>query len=56
MADPSRFGDVDENDPKSMGRFVRRMGSNLGDELGGDALEEMVDQIEGGGGGDDDEL
>jgi len=54
MSDPSRFGDLDENDPKSMGRFVKQMGSDLGDELGGDALDEMVDRIEAGDGGDDD--
>jgi len=49
MADPSKLGDLDENDPKSMARWMRRMGRELGDELGGEDLDEMVDEIEAGG-------
>jgi putative FmdB family regulatory protein len=57
LADPSRLGDLDEQDPKSMARWMRRMGGELGDELGGDELDGMVDQIESGSNGDDgDEL
>ena len=48
LTDLNRLGDVDEHDPKSMGRLVKRLGSELGDELGGDALDEMVDRVEGG--------
>jgi putative FmdB family regulatory protein len=48
LGDPSSLGGLDENDPKSMGRWMRRMGSELGDELGGDELDEMVDGIESG--------
>lgn len=59
LADPKHFGDLDESDPKSMARWMKRMGREMGDELGGTELDEMVDQIEGGGaepdsGGDDD--
>ena len=55
LSDPSQLGDLDEKDPKSMARWMKRMGSELGDELGGDDLNEMVDEMEsgGGGGGDD---
>jgi putative FmdB family regulatory protein len=48
LSDPSTLGGLDENDPKSVGRWMRRMGGELGDELGGDDLQEMVDGIESG--------
>lgn len=54
LSDPSQFGDVDENDPKSMAKWMRRMGRELGDEVGGNELDEMVDGIEAGADGDDD--
>ncbi|RMH03417.1 MAG: zinc ribbon domain-containing protein [Nitrospirae bacterium] len=43
LADPSNFGDLDENDPKSMARLMKKMGKELGEDLGDDfeqALEE----------------
>jgi putative FmdB family regulatory protein len=46
LSDPSTLGGLDENDPKSVGRWMRRMGGELGDELGGEELDEMVDGIE----------
>jgi putative FmdB family regulatory protein len=54
LSDPSTLGDLDENDPKSMARWMKRMGGELGDELGGDELDEMVDSIGSGDAGDDD--
>jgi putative FmdB family regulatory protein len=50
MADPSAWGDLDENDPKSMGRFMRKMMSEIGDEAGdlGPEFEEVVDRLEAG--------
>jgi len=36
LADPNKWGDLDENDPKSMVKFVKKMGRELGDELGED--------------------
>ena len=47
-------GDVDENDPKSVARWMRSMGKELGEDAGED-FEEMVDEIESdapGGGGE----
>ena len=44
LADPSKFGDLDENDPQSMARFMKKMGREMGEDLGddfGDALECM---------------
>jgi hypothetical protein len=43
FADPSKFGDVDENDPQSMARFMKKMGKEMGEDMGDDfdeALEE----------------
>ncbi|MBN1486726.1 MAG: zinc ribbon domain-containing protein [Anaerolineae bacterium] len=50
MADPSSWGDLDENDPKSMGRFMRKMMNEIGDETGdlGSEFEEVVDRLESG--------
>ena len=48
LSDPSSFGDLDEKDPKSMARWMKRVGGELGDELGGGELDEMVDSIESG--------
>ncbi|NWG75366.1 MAG: zinc ribbon domain-containing protein [Rubrivivax sp.] len=43
LADPSKLGDIDENDPASMARWMKRMGKELGEELGDD-VDAMVDQ------------
>jgi putative FmdB family regulatory protein len=54
LSDPSSLGDLDENDPKSVGRWMRKMGKEMGDDLGGEDLDEMMDEMESGGGADDD--
>ena len=57
LADPSALGNVDENDPKSVARWMKRMGKEMGEELGGDdfeqALEEEMAEGEGTGGDGD---
>lgn len=53
MADPGTLSGLDENDPKSMARWMKRMGRELGDDLGGGELNEMVEEIESGGTGDE---
>ena len=47
MADPSSFGDLDENDPRSVARWARKMGSQLGEDLG-EEFNEVVEQMEAG--------
>jgi hypothetical protein len=47
LADPSKFGDVDENDPQSMARFMKKMGREMGEDFGDDldeGLEEAGDE------------
>ena len=62
LADPSKWGDLDENDPKSMVKFVKKMGRELGDELGEDydklveEAEEEASSASAGGDDSDDEL
>ncbi len=48
LADPSNFGDVDENDPKSMARFMKKMGKEMGEDMGEDFDEAMESMGEGG--------
>lgn len=47
LSDPSSFGDLDENDPKSVARWARKLGSQMGEDLGED-WGEMVDRLEAG--------
>jgi len=49
LADPSSLDGLDEKDPKSMARWMRKMGKELGED-GGDDFGEMVDELEAGGG------
>ena len=52
LADPSRFGDVDENDPQSMARFMKKMGQEMGEDLGDD-FDAAMEQSGGELGGSD---
>lgn len=47
LADPANFGGLDENDPKSMEQFMKKMGHEMGEDFGGDfdaALEGAQDE------------
>lgn len=56
MSDPSALSGIDESDPKSVARWMRKMGKEMGEEAGGEDFEQMVDEIEtGGDNGDDSE-
>ena len=47
LADPSSLGDLDENDPKSIARWMRKMGSEAGEEMPAE-FGEVVDRLESG--------
>jgi putative FmdB family regulatory protein len=49
LADPSAMGDVDENDPKSMARWMKRMGREMGEDFGEDLDQAMQEDATGGG-------
>jgi putative FmdB family regulatory protein len=48
LADPSSLSGLDESDPKSMARWMRKMGKELGEDTGDD-FDQMVDELEAGG-------
>lgn len=47
LADPATLADVDENDPRSIARWARRMKRSMGEELGDD-FDEVIDELEAG--------
>ena len=47
MSDPSFLGDVDENDPKSMARAMKKMGQQMGEDLPPE-FNEITDRLESG--------
>jgi hypothetical protein len=47
LADPSNIAGLDENDPKSMARWMRKMSSEMGEDLGPE-FDEVVDRLEAG--------
>jgi len=56
LADPSRFGDLNENDPRSMARWMKQMGQEMGEDLGDD-FDQLVDEsVEDASRGDEEML
>jgi len=53
LADPSKLGGIDENDPASVARWMKKMGKEMGEDLGEDFEREVKEAAEGGepGGG-----
>ena len=47
LADPSSMPDFDENDPKSLGRWMRKMSDEVGEDLGPE-FDEVVGRLEAG--------
>jgi len=47
LSDSSMLGDVDENDPRSIGRWMKKMAAEAGEDLG-DEFHEAVDRLEAG--------
>ena len=48
LADPSNLGGLDESDPRSMARWMRKMGKEMGEEFAGQEFDEMLDEMESG--------
>ncbi len=47
LTDPGDMSDLDENDPKSLARFMRKMANEAGEELGPE-FDEVVGRLEAG--------
>ncbi len=55
LADPGKLGDVDEDDPRSVARFMKKMGQEMGEDLGEDfdsAVDEATEEAEAESAGD----
>lgn len=55
LADPSRWGGLDENDPASIACWMKKMGREMGEDISDEEIDEMIDgamdETEGGKGG-----
>ena len=47
MADDSALAGLDEDDPRSIGKFMRKMSREMGEDMG-DEFNEVVDRLESG--------
>ncbi len=47
MLDPSKLGDLNEDDPRSVARWAKRFGSELGEDMGED-FDSMMEELESG--------
>lgn len=47
LADPASLGDLDESDPRSVARWMRKMSDEVGEDMGPE-FEEVVDRLEAG--------
>lgn len=47
FSDDAALANLDENDPRSIGRFMRKMSSEMGEDLGDD-FNEVVNRLEKG--------
>ena len=48
LSDPSQLAGLDDGDPRSVARWLRRMGKEAGDDLAGPELDGMIDELESG--------
>ena len=53
LTSDAAMGDIDESDPKSMARWMKKMGNELGEDLGED-FDSMTDEMADATSSDDD--
>ena len=67
LADPSTLSGLDENDPGSVARWMKKMGKELGEDFAGEDIDQLADEAareaagegsseDSGGGASSDEL
>ncbi|OGD11213.1 MAG: FmdB family transcriptional regulator [Candidatus Aminicenantes bacterium RBG_13_62_12] len=52
LADPSKLSGLDENDPQSVARWMKKMGKEMGEDAGEDfdqSIDEAMEEAESGG-------
>jgi hypothetical protein len=42
LADPSKWGGLDENDPTSIARWMKKMGREMGEDVPNEEIDQMV--------------
>lgn len=54
LADPTSLAGLDESDPTSVARWMQKMGKELGEEFGGEDIDQLAEEAaqEAAGGGD----
>jgi putative FmdB family regulatory protein len=52
LADPSSFGELDQDDPKSVARWMKKMGKEMGEDFGDDLDQAVEEEMDGDGAGD----
>ena len=52
LADPNSFSDLDEKDPGSVARWMKKMGKEMGEDFAGEDLDQIAEEAahEAGGG------
>jgi putative FmdB family regulatory protein len=54
LADPSSFSGLDESDPGSVARWMKKMGKELGEDLAGEDIDQLADEAAQEAAGDGD--
>ena len=44
LADPSQWAGLDESDPASMARWMKKMGREMGEDVSNEEIDQMVDE------------
>ena len=48
LADPSMFAGLDEEDPRAMGRMMRQLSNEMGEEMDDPEFNEAINRLESG--------
>ena len=48
LMDPSMMGGLDEKDPKSLAKWMKRMGKEMGEEVSDEEIEQVIGDAAGG--------
>jgi putative FmdB family regulatory protein len=56
LGDPDTLGGLDEQDPKSMSRWMKNAAGEMGEDLSDDMIDEMESESDASAGGPDESL
>lgn len=48
LADPAMFAGLDEEDPRALGRMMRQLSNEMGEEMDDPEFNEVIDRLESG--------